>query len=61
MLTPAQIRAQKKYDLKNKDKFHTLSLKLNKELDSDILEKLQSENNVQGYIKALIRKDLGKE
>ena len=61
MLTPAQIRAQKKYDLKNKDKFRTLSLKLNKELDSDILEKLQSEKNVQGYIKALIRKDLGKE
>lgn len=43
------------------DKTHTkrIFLKLNLESDSDILEKLDSVPNKQGYIKELIRKDLG--
>lgn len=33
-------------------------LKLNRRTDADILEKLDSVQSKQGYIKALIRKDL---
>ena len=33
-------------------------LKLNKEKDSDILERLDSQENKQGYIKDLIRVDI---
>lgn len=41
------------------DKTHTkgLYLKLNTKTDADILEHLSSINNVQGYIKRLIRQD----
>lgn len=47
---------QQKYD-----KTHTkgVYLKLNKETDRDILEHLQKQNNKQGYIKKLIREDMG--
>ena len=38
-----------------------LYLKLNKVKDADILEALESLDNKQGYIKALIRQDLKKE
>ena len=63
MITEAQKRAQKKYDEANRDKFKCVQLKLNKELDADILEKLASVSSMQGYIKHLIRADLkeGKE
>ena len=36
------------------------TLKLNKNTDSDILEKLESVDNVQGYLKELIRRDIMK-
>lgn len=36
-------------------------LKLNKKTDSDIIALLSDVNNKQGYIKALIRKDLSAE
>ena len=58
MPTQAQRDAQKRYDLNNKDKFRSVYLKLNKETDKDILDKLDSVDNKQGYIKELIRKDL---
>ena len=53
--TKSQIKANAKYD-----KTHTTGvfLKLNKETDKDILEKLSSVPNRQGYIKNLIRKDM---
>lgn len=38
-----------------------ISLKLNKGTDADILAKLDSVPNRQGYIKALIRADLARE
>lgn len=60
MSSEAQKKAQKKYDRNNRDKFKALSLKLNKEADKDILEKLSSVESIQGYIKELIRKDLNK-
>lgn len=60
MTTEAQKRAQKNYDRNNRDKFKVLTLKLNKESDSDVLEKLASVENMQGYIKSLIRQDITK-
>ena len=55
MATEAQIRASVKY---NKTHVRQISIKLNKETDADILSKLDSVDNVQGYIKDLIRKDI---
>lgn len=58
MGTDAQKRAQKKYDENNKDRYKSLYLKLNVESDRDILNKLESVTNKQGYIKELIRNDI---
>lgn len=46
---------QKKYDAENTKRF---SLKLNKNTDRDILERLKEVTSMQGYIKELIRKDI---
>lgn len=54
--SPAQLRAGAKYDRENTKQ---VVMKLNRKTDADILEKLTEEPNVQGYIKGLIRKDLG--
>ena len=45
-----------KYD---KDNTVRLYIKLNKTHDADILNKLDSVENKQGYVKDLIRKDIG--
>ena len=58
MASEAQKRAQRNYDRNNRDKFKVLTLKLNRETDADILEKLASVDNMQGYIKNLIRDDM---
>lgn len=55
MATEAQLRAQKKYDKANTK---TYLLKLNKKTDADIINKLETVENRQGYIKELIRDDL---
>lgn len=60
MTSDAAKRAQKKYDEANRDKFKILSLKLNRETDTDILERLAEVENMQGYIKDLIRADIKK-
>ncbi len=52
----AQKKAVAKYDKKNSQQ---IPLKFNKGTDKDILHKLSSKGNVQGYIKSLIRKDSG--
>ena len=57
MTTEAQKRAQKKYDEANKDRYRMIHLKLNREADADIIEKLEQSENIQGYIKELIRAD----
>ena len=56
MTTQAQKRATAKYD-----KTHTsqIVLKLNKGTDKDILDRLSEVPNKQGYIKDLIRADIG--
>lgn len=57
MATEAQIKAQRKYETENTRQF---LLKLNRRTDEDVLEKLDSVPNKQGYIKELIRADLEK-
>ena len=55
--TPAQKKAQTKYDAANTVQ---IKMKLNKHTDADVLAKLDSVGNRQGYIKELIRRDLKK-
>ena len=49
--------AQKKYHAEN---IRQIKFELNQKTDADILEKLDSVPNKQGYIKALIRADIAK-
>ena len=55
MASKAQVRATAKYD-----KEHTkgIYLKLNIKTDEDIIKYLESKDNIQGYIKSLIRNDI---
>ena len=57
MASQAKREANARYDAKNTV---IKTLKLNKNTDSDILEKLDSVDNIQGYLKELIRKDIMK-
>lgn len=57
MGTDSLKKAQEKYDRANTVQ---IRLKLNKKTDADILAKLESCDNKQGYIKALIRADMSK-
>ncbi|MCR5502088.1 MAG: hypothetical protein K6F53_03695 [Lachnospiraceae bacterium] len=61
MMTEAQKRAQKKWDEANKENRVSVRLNLNKQTDDDIIAKLESVENKQGYIKRLIRRDLKME
>jgi hypothetical protein len=56
-MSPALVKAQKKY---NRTKTKSFTLKLNKETDADVIERLEKAENKQGYIKELIRKDIEK-
>lgn len=56
-VSEAQKKAIAKYDAVNTKQ---IMMKLNKTTDADILEKLEEVDNVQGYIKRLIRKDIAK-
>lgn len=53
--TEAQKRAREKYEKTNTVQ---LKMKLNRNTDADILAKLESVDNKQGYIKELIRDDI---
>lgn len=55
MTSDAQKRANAKYD-----KAHTkgIYLKLNLTTDADIIEYLSNQDNIQGYIKSLIRSNM---
>lgn len=55
MVSKAQLRAQAKYD---KDNTIQIKLKLNKKTDRDIIDRLSAADNIQGYIKELIRLDI---
>lgn len=56
--TDAQIRASAKY---NKENIKRVILHFNITTDKDILEHLSRKDNKTGYIKELIRDDIGKE
>lgn len=56
MTTEAQKKATMRYEAKNTIQVH---LKLNKNSDADIIKKLEEVESKQGYIKGLIRNDLG--
>jgi hypothetical protein len=53
--TEAQLRAKAKY---NKTNTVGYCLRLNKKTDEDIIQVLNSQDSMQGYIKALIRHDI---
>lgn len=57
MATEAQLRAQAKYDRANAKQ---VSIKLNRNTDADILDWLETQDNVQGYVKRLIRADMAR-
>ena len=54
-ITP-QSKASMKY---NETNVKQLKLALNKKTDADIIEHLEKIHNKQGYIKELIRRDIG--
>lgn len=56
--TDARIKANNKYNAA-----HTkiIPVRLNLTLDKDILDHLEKKESVAGYIKELIRADIGKE
>ncbi len=56
MLSEAQKRANKKYDLKT---YKQITLKIRK--DSDVLKWLEKQNNKNGYIINLIMDDMKKK
>lgn len=51
----ARNKAQAKY---NKANTTQITLRLNLKTEADIIEHLQAQPNKQGYLKALIRKDM---
>lgn len=52
-------RAQKRYEASGVIKRKTI--KLHERIDADILKKLDEQENVTGYIKELIRRDLKRQ
>lgn len=55
MVSDAKKRANAKSDKKNAK---YVTFKFNKNTDIDILERLEKQENKQGYIKKLIREDI---
>ena len=58
MLSAAQRKATKKYQLKNTK---SICLSLSKKYDMDIIEYLETLPNKNSYLKELIRKDILKK
>ena len=54
-MSKAQVKASMKYNATN---VKQVKLNLNRKADIDIIRHLESKDNVQGYIKDLIRKDM---
>ena len=55
MTSEAKKAAKARYDAKTAK---YISLKLNQNTDADILEHLAKQENIQGYLKRLIREDM---
>lgn len=58
VFTDASKESMRRYDAENTTQ---IKLKLNNKTDAEILEKLQSVENKQGYIKRLILEDLRRD
>jgi len=56
-MSDRKLTPQERYDQKTARR---IMLKLNKNTDADVIEKLESESSMQGYIKRLIREDIAK-
>ena len=56
MISEAQKRASAKYDLTHTKQ---IKMKLNEKTDRDIIDWLSEMDNIQGYLKSLIRSDMG--
>ena len=54
-MTEAKRKASAKYDKANVKMF---AIKLNKNTDADLITLLESQDNIQGYIKDMLRRDL---
>lgn len=54
MITEAQKRATIKYEKQN---IKRIVLKLNVKTDNDIIQYLNTKDNINGYLKELVRKD----
>ena len=54
-LTEAKREAIKRYDAENTKQIH---LKLNRNTDAEVIRWLEDKENIQGYIKELIREDM---
>lgn len=57
MTTEAAKAAKARYDAKTARYF---SLKLNQNTDKELIEKLESQESIQAYLKQLIRNDIEK-
>ena len=57
MASEAKRRAQKKYEETHRDKWKFCHLRFNRDTDADIIQRLEEVENIQGYIKKLIRAD----
>lgn len=55
LLTDAKRKTNMDYDRKNTK---LIGMKLNKNTDADILGHLEKQQNIQGYLKQLIREDM---
>ena len=57
MVSEAKRKTNMDYDRKNTK---LIGMKLNKNTDADILDHLAKQENIQGYLKKLIRDDMTK-
>jgi hypothetical protein len=57
VLTDAKRKTNMDFDRKNTK---LIGMKLNKNTDADILAHLEKQENIQGYLKRLIREDMKK-
>lgn len=57
MVSPAKARANTKYDKTHTKQF---KVKFNLKYDADVIEKMESVDNKQNYIRSLIRADIAR-
>lgn len=58
MASEAQKRACKRYYVKTKGLYKVIMLRLNKEEDADVIERMEEQSNKTDYVRKLVRKDI---